>query len=151
MLKSIPSPSRREDLRIGLRTEVSIVSVPQKNRCVIARSFIGSGDEIEACPIIRVPYHERPFLDKTEVGNYYFNLRVNSASAITSELDGCVVLGVASLCNHSDHPNANYILESRNTGYFFVLFAVEDIKNGDEICIKYKKKWFEALAPVSMP
>jgi len=77
-------------------------------------------------------------IEKTRLGDYAFRFGDQSQRS-------CIVLGVISLCNHDDSPNAILVCdEPRET---MTLVAVRPIAAGEEICIKYRRPlWFTRAA-----
>lgn len=56
----------------------------------------------------------------------------------------CTVLGIASLCNHSDDANAEIEIDEERRTYR--LLALRDIKRGEEILIDYGADYWQDLA-----
>lgn len=53
----------------------------------------------------------------------------------------CVALGVASLCNHSEEPNAEVVIDP-GTGTY-AMYAISGIEHGDEVFIDYGEEYWE--------
>jgi hypothetical protein len=94
---------------------------------VIATADIAEGETIEVCPILEVGSE-----DATGPLNDY-----------TVDLDGrsglALMLGYGSLYNHSDDPNAQYVVEA-DDAYSFM--ALRDIAAGEQITISYGEEWW---------
>ena len=56
----------------------------------------------------------------------------------------CIALGVTSLCNHGDYPNAEVIIDPSTMTY--VLYALTRLSSGEEVLIDYGVEYWEAIA-----
>lgn len=54
----------------------------------------------------------------------------------------CLVLGAASLCNHSDDPNAEVDIDDVTRTYR--LLTLRPLRRGEEVCIDYGAEYWEA-------
>ena len=97
-------------------------------RGVIATAEIASGETIEICPILELAEGEASGL----LDDYIVSLEEGRAGV-------ALLLGYGSLYNHSDEPNAEYIVEA-DDAYSFV--ALRDIKTGEQITISYGEEWW---------
>lgn len=112
-------------------------------RGVFTRQSLNEGDLIEICPVITIPKSQLPVIHKTVLHDYYF--------LWGEQLDECAIaLGLGSLYNHKQFPNANFILDLEHKTIDIV--AIRDISAGEEITINYHGEpgsedplWFEAL------
>ncbi len=102
------------------------ISPSLRIRGMIASARIRKGEIIEACPVILLPIAELPLIQRTILGNYYFDW---SKTAIA------IVLGYGSLINHSYTPNAAYRWDFR--GKKLVFYSLRDIKKGEEVVVNY--------------
>ncbi|WP_051347640.1 SET domain-containing protein-lysine N-methyltransferase [Dolichospermum circinale] len=68
-----------------------------KVRGVFAQKCFLKGEVIQTAQVVIIPAEEVELIDKTVVGNYYYDWE-NKAAAIA--------LGLASLINHSYNPNS---------------------------------------------
>lgn len=108
-----------------------------KGRGVVATQPVPKGTEIVTCPAIVYDSADAGRIEKTRLGHYNFRFGEGGRS--------CIVLGVISLCNHSDTPNAT--LASREDDEAMTLVAARDIAAGEEICIRYRRPlWFKPAA-----
>lgn len=120
-----------------------IAHTQKKGRGVFTSINLSKGDTIEICPVILIPKAELPIIHRTSLHDYYFLWGEN--------LDQCVItLGYGSLYNHATFSNANYLLDLQELT--IDIFAVRDIKIGEEITLNYHgdpgkaaQLWFEEL------
>jgi hypothetical protein len=133
---------------IGLRYKISLVIAEGKGRCAIAEESIRRGFIIEIAPTIVIEVTDRGIVDRTSLTNYYFNLRLSETVEDVGNMRGCVPLGIGNICNHSNDPNAAYCVRSTDSGFVFVLFSIRDIEIGEEICVRYRKPWFDYQPPI---
>ncbi|NTU68589.1 MAG: SET domain-containing protein [Chlorobiaceae bacterium] len=112
--------------RGAVRIDASTVS----GRGAFADRAISSGETIERCPALEVA-------DKDvggELLNYVFygnseNLRL-------------VAMGYGMLFNHSPQPNVAYYREDSPLGAELVLYALRDIRKGEELFYNYGDDWW---------
>lgn len=95
-------------------------------RGMIASILIRKGAIIEACPVVLLPISKLQSIERTILGNYYFDWSSKEIS---------IVLGYGSLINHSYTPNAAYRWDFR--GKKLVFYSLRDIKKGEEVLINY--------------
>lgn len=101
-----------------------------KGRGVFTDSPIKRGEMIEMSPVIVFPKEDAVHIDKTKLTQYWFNWFGDGS--------GVIGLGLLSLYNHSDEPNAEYIpfiVEEK-----MIISCIRDIEPGQEILINYKNK-----------
>ena len=109
-----------------------------KGRGLVATEGIPAGAEIVRCPVIVYDDADAGRISKTRLGDYNFRFgdRQNRA---------CIVLGVISLCNHADEPNAEIVCHEAEL--MVTLVALRPIVAGEEICIRYRRSlWFTPAA-----
>jgi len=101
---------------------------------------ICKGDLIEIAPVVAFLKSSLERLDKTRLYEYYF--------LWGEKMDvPALVLGYGSLFNHSDDPNADFILDIESETVHFI--ALDDITAGREITTNYRAGrpdqplWFE--------
>jgi hypothetical protein len=116
----------------------AIRHIPGKRRGVVATQAIPARTEIATCPVIIYDWTDAGRIEKTRLGGYNFRFGERGQLA-------CIVLGVISLCNHADAPNAEVVChEAEET---MTLIAIRPIAAGEEICIKYRRTlWFTPAA-----
>jgi SET domain-containing protein len=110
----------------------------RKGRGLLATTEIPEGTAIVTCPVIVYDDADAGRISKTRLGDYNFRFGRRQSRS-------CIVLGVISLCNHADEPNAEIVChESEQT---VTLVALRTIAEGDEICIRYRRPlWFTPAA-----
>ena len=109
-----------------------------KGRGLVATEGIPAGAEIVRCPVIVYDDADAGRISKTRLGDYNFRFgdRQNRA---------CIVLGVISLCNHAEEPNAEIVCHEAEL--MVTLVALRPIVAGEEICIRYRRPlWFTPAA-----
>ncbi|MFZ3301116.1 MAG: SET domain-containing protein-lysine N-methyltransferase, partial [Microgenomates group bacterium] len=92
---------------------------------VFAKKDIKKGELIEKAPLLLMPMKEFEYIKKTKLYYYFFEY-TNKHFAIA--------LGYGSLYNHSYNPNARYYY---NYSKQLEIYAIKDIKNGEEIVFNY--------------
>ncbi len=109
-----------------------------KGRGVVATQDVPAGAEIVTCPVIVYDWTDAGRIEKTRLGDYNFRFGERGQRA-------CIVLGIISLCNHADSPNAEVICHEADEA--MTLVAVRPIAAGEEICIRYRRTlWFTPAA-----
>ncbi len=109
-----------------------------KGRGVVATHDVLAGTEIVTCPVIVYDSTDAGRIGKTRLGDYNFRFGEHTQRS-------CIVLGVISLCNHDDSPNAELVC--RESEEAMTLVALRRIAAGEEICIKYRRPlWFNPAA-----
>ena len=109
-----------------------------KRRGVVATQAIPARTRIVTCPVVTYDWTDAGRIEKTRLGEYNFRFGDQGQRA-------CLVLGVISLCNHSESANAEVVCnESEET---MTLVATRTIDPGEEICIRYRRVlWFTPAA-----
>ncbi len=98
-------------------------------RGVFTHSPIPEGTLLEICPAIIIPEAEVAIIHKTILHDYYFLWG-------DAQKEAAIVLGFGSIYNHSDIPNARYIMDYEQQSMDF--FATRDIEAGEEIVVNYR-------------
>ncbi len=109
-----------------------------KGRGVFAVADITQGDVVEASCTIELQIEHCEIVKPTPIEDYYFEHPEDKAK-------GLVVLGLASLCNHSENHNVETsFVRDEVLGWITVLTAKRDIKGGEEITRRYAcAPWFK--------
>jgi hypothetical protein len=116
----------------------AIRQIPGKGRGLVATQDVPAGTEIVTCPVIVYDWTDAGRIGKTRLGDYNFRFGEQAQRS-------CIVLGVISLCNHDDSPNAELICREHEEA--MTLVAIRPISAGEEICIKYRRPlWFTPAA-----
>ena len=109
-----------------------------KGRGLVATAHIPEGAAIVTCPVIVYDDADAGRISKTRLGDYNFRFGERQNRA-------CIVLGVISLCNHDEHPNAEIVCHEQDQ--LVTLVALRSILEGEEICIRYRRPlWFTPAA-----
>ena len=114
---------------------LQVQKIPNKGRGIIATQDIAKGTLIEAAPVISFSLQQIPNINQTELFKYYF---VQPQEYQKGEnLNGYFVLGIVSLLNHSEKPNAYIKWLEDEVGLWSHLIAEQDIKAGEEVTMFY--------------
>ena len=105
-----------------------IADTKDRGRGVFTASDISKGDKIEICPALIIPTFELPILHRTTLHDYYFLWGDENEMA-------AIALGLGSIYNHSYTPNSNFLTDMPEKT--IDIFAIKDIKAGEEITINY--------------
>ncbi|MEH2330794.1 MAG: SET domain-containing protein [Nostoc sp.] len=112
-----------------------------KGRGVFAQKRFLKGELVERVPVVVIPVEQVEFLDKTILGNYYYDWEDKAAA---------IALGLSSLINHSYHPNSYYVKKFAERE--LDLIAYRDIEAGEEITANYNGSpddkspiWFDVV------
>lgn len=122
-----------------LRSKVAPGASPGRGRGLFAREPIATGEVISRACSIELTSDQCDALEEMlPLGNYYFRHPEDPDR-------GLLLLGEASLVNHSDDPNADLRFHlSEDVGWVAELFALRDIGPGHEILYRYRcMPWFE--------
>ena len=125
------------------RVPLRVVELGNRGRGVVADRDIAEGDLIERAPVILVPREDRAAIDASNVGNYIFVWEHDSVAEDIYKPDvrAAVVLGFASLVNHSPDPNCDFVRHIEALA--LDVFALRDIKAGEELTFDYGMAlWF---------
>ncbi|MEH2346467.1 MAG: SET domain-containing protein [Nostoc sp.] len=116
-----------------------------KGRGVFAQKRFLKGEIVERSPVVVIPAEQVEFLDKTILGNYYYDWEDKAAA---------IALGLASLFNHSYEPNTYYVKKFAEGEV--ELIAYRDIQAGEEITANYNGSpndkspiWFDVVNEIS--
>jgi hypothetical protein len=125
------------------RVALRIAERGGRGRGVVAERPIRAGELIERSPVIVVPAEDRRAVDGSNVGNYIFMWEHGSTGEDIYSQEGrvAVVLGYASLVNHSHEPNCRFVryIEAQALD----LIAIRDIAAGEELTFDYGMTlWF---------
>lgn len=123
---------------------LEVRSSPRDGRGLFATEPIATETLLMEAPILLVPDHQRPALQDTVVDDYVYEWDDTGTAAL--------VLGVSSMCNHDDDPNAFlWLVPGGAAGPVAQLFALRDIAEDEEITVSYRADegsqddplWFE--------
>jgi SET domain-containing protein len=113
------------------RGRVAIGASSISGRGAFSTEHIRDGDIIERCPAIEV--------DDRDIGGELLNY-VFYGSEESSRL---VVMGYGMLFNHSSVPNVAYYLEQTALGPELVIYALRNIRKGEELFYNYGDDWWK--------
>ena|SRR5690606_10261123 len=121
----------------------------EKGRGVFCTTAIKAGEDIEVTPALILNEAANEHANKTILSNYVFvvgniskKLRQKSAIKNVKETS-CVIMGIASFCNHDENPNAEILWEEREGSLYYILRATRDIPANTEIVTSYGDDWFD--------
>ena len=120
---------RRKKPRVS-RGAVVIDASKVAGRGAFAQKAIREGDIVERCPALEVT-------DK-DIGGELLNY-VFYGSAENRRL---VAMGYGMLFNHSPQPNVAYYREDGPTGAELIIYALRDIRKGEELYYNYGDDWW---------
>ena len=110
---------------------------------MVAERDLSAGELIERAPVVIVPEGDRVAVDSTNVGNYIFMWEHDRTGEdlYTGSGRAAVVLGYASLVNHSATPNCDTVRHIEALAHD--LIALRPIASGEELTIDYGMAlWF---------
>lgn len=112
-----------------------------RGRGLFAVRAIRAGTLIHRACTIEIPAAQCPVLDRMQpLGDFYFQHPEDPEA-------GLMALGLMSLCNHADRPNADIVfVHEPGLGWLAELVALEPIRPGAEITYRYKcPLWFPEI------
>lgn len=111
----------------------SPVRIGQSNvsgRGIFATRNIKNGDLVERCPVLQ--------LDEEDIGGELLNYVFYGEN----EKKRLVAMGNGMLFNHSSFPNVAYYLEETPLGTELIIYALRDIRKGEELFYSYGREWW---------
>lgn len=147
-LKSVKMPAQTR-YRLDRKSSLYLKKTPKKGRGVFATADIRKGEILEASPTLILSEQETDLAQKTILRDYIFTLGKISAKLkkimkISKLDDGCcLIMGVATFCNHDEEPNAEIQWEEIDGTVYHTLRALKAIKKNTEICTSYGEGWFD--------
>lgn len=110
----------------------------REGRGLFATAPIRSETLLMEAPLLLIPSSERTALQATIVDDYVYEWDEHGTAAL--------VLGVSSMCNHDDDPNAFlWLVPDRLTAQ---LFALREIAEDEEITVSYRAAEGSGDAPL---
>lgn len=122
-----------------------LLDIPSKGRGVFCKRDIKQGEIIEIAPSVVL---DRKEIEDISLAHYAFETDNLSKSLMASlkvkkpEETACIILGITSICNHSNNPNASWDDINELYTVYFKLEAMVDIPKNTEICVSYGDDWF---------
>ncbi|OIO61417.1 MAG: hypothetical protein AUJ47_09625 [Candidatus Marinimicrobia bacterium CG1_02_48_14] len=111
--------------------KIKICEIKDKGRGVISTENIAQGEIIETCPLIILGEQDSQFIgEKSDTLRHYhlYQQKFNR---------NCIMLGYASLYNHSFEPNSDIEYENDPKAKILIFRAIKDIGVGEEITWDY--------------
>ncbi len=121
----------------------------RKGRGLFCSDSIAAGEELEFTPALILHEQDNLRAEKTILNNYVFTTGKISKKMQTElrikkpAKTSCIVMGIASYCNHDETPNAEVVWQERNGTLYYILQATADIPPDTEICTSYGDDWFD--------
>lgn len=113
-----------------------ILQVESKGRGVFSDIKLSQGSTIEDSPILLIHSLDTPLVEKTNLVNFIYNWKSGESA---------IGLGYASLYNHSDNPNAEFVKNFDTQ--MIKIKALRNLNRDEEITIDYRLDdaplWFE--------
>lgn len=120
-----------------------------KGRGVFCTEDIKAGEELEVTPALILNEKATDLTTDTILNDYVFTTgdiskKIRRQAGIKKLVDtSCIVMGVASYCNHDDKaPNAEVLWLEKDGSLYYLLQATKDIPQNTEICTSYGDTWF---------
>jgi len=126
------------------RAPLRVADLGKRGRGVVAARDLAAGELVERAPVILVPEADRRAVDASALGNYIFMWEHGGPDEDVYRPHGraAIVLGFASLVNHSDRPNCRFLRHIEALA--LDLIALRDIAAGEELTFDYGMAlWFE--------
>lgn len=100
-------------------------------RGAFATRNINNGEILERCPVLE--------LNEEDIGGKLLNYVFYGENEKTR----LVAMGNGMLFNHSSFPNVAYYLEETPLGSELIIYALRDIRKGEELFYNYGSEWWE--------
>jgi SET domain-containing protein len=113
--------------------KIKIAEVSKKGRGVIATDRILKNEIIETAPLIILGEKDSKFISSCDKSDtlYHYYLQQPELNR------NCVMLGYASIYNHSSDPNAEIDFDDDSEDKHMIFRAIKDIEAGEEITWDY--------------
>jgi SET domain-containing protein len=140
--------AKKDIMRLDRKKGLYLKNTGAKGRGVFCLDNIAAGETLEVTPAIVLNETATRHVDKTILLNYSFTTgkiskRLRQRADLKNPHDGSsVVMGIASFCNHAEHPNAEVLWQERGGTVYYVLSATRRIPRNTEICTGYGDSWF---------
>lgn len=135
-------------IHLNRKPDIYLKKTGTKGRGVFCRHAIKEGDELEVTPAIILNERENTLIEKTILLDYAF-MTAELPKTIRKQLGisdperaSCLIMGIASFCNHAAQPNAEIVWEVVEGTVYYTLRATRAIPKGTEICTSYGDDWF---------
>lgn len=140
---------KKSILKLDRKPNLYLKDTAAKGYGVFCTTDIKAGEELERTPAIILNDKDNDLVSETFLYNYVFKLGAVSKKlrqdVNVKKLDdaSCVVMGIASYCNHDEKPNAEVVWDEVDDMLYYLLMAIKDIPKNTEICTSYGKDWFK--------
>lgn len=114
---------------------IGVKLFPGRGRGIVAQQFIVKGALIETAPVCSFSPEQWSAIDKTDLFKYCF-VRPSEYSS-NKTVEGYIIFGLSSLCNHSKNPNAYIEWKRDEIGLWAHLIALQDIPSQAEVFLFY--------------
>jgi len=141
--------TKNKHITLNRKKDLYLKMTPAKGRGVFCRGNIKRGELLEVTPALLLNEKQTDAIGDTILMNYVFvaggiSKKLKDKTKIKKTGDACcVVMGLASYCNHDAKPNAEVIWEEVEGKLFFSLRATRNIPKNTEICTAYGRGWFK--------
>ena len=141
--------SVQKTLKLDRKNSLYLKETKTKGRGLFCRTAIKAGEILETTPAIILKESDNDAIEDTILSDYVF-----TTAKLTKKLrtgigikdmgnTSCVVMGIASYCNHDEYPNAEILWEEQNGSLYYMLQAIRKIPANTEICTSYGDDWFD--------
>ncbi len=114
---------------------IEVIRIPKKGRGVVAKQLLSKGTLIESAPASSFSAEQWKPIKKTDIFKYCFV--IPSEYGDKQNVNGHIVFGLSSLCNHSETPNAYVKWLKDEIGLWAHLIALTDIQPDEEVLVYY--------------
>lgn len=145
----VPDMSKQKKIFLGRKDGLYLADAGHKGRGVFCTSDIRKNESLERSPALLLDDGDTRRVDDTILSNYVFTVgsvskKLRTVVNIKKPDDACaVIMGVATFCNHDEHPNATIEWEEIDGTVYYTLRALRAIKAGHEIVTSYGDTWFD--------
>jgi len=135
--------------KLDRKKNLYLKDTKQKGRGLFCKDPIKAGEILETTPAIIMNDDATNTIEDTILSNYVFKIgNISSKKRLQTGVKkigdaSCVVMGIASYCNHSEKPNAEILWDEENGTLYYMLRAIRKIPPNTEICTSYGDDWFD--------
>lgn len=119
---------------------IAIRPSPGRGRGVFAKRALEEGELVETAPALTLSLADTDAIEDTSLKDFYF-------AHPGDPLGGLLVLGLATLSNHSDEPNVETSMRhDQAIGWIVEMRTLRDIAPDEEITRRYAcDLWFDSV------
>lgn len=135
-------------IQLNRKPDIYLKKTGTKGRGVFCRHALKAGEELEVTPAIILNERDNALIEKTILLDYAFmtaelpDTMSKKLGIKNPEQTSCLIMGIASFCNHAAQPNAEIVWEESGGTVYYTLRATRAIPKGTEICTSYGDDWF---------